>query len=71
MVRFSQGPTVQIQLAVELRQKRDRLRMTQEQAAAVSGIPYGTYVQAETNAKMGRKVQAAVHRWLHQQRGIK
>lgn len=59
-----------ISLAMELKEKRERLRLTQKQASAASGIPYGTYVQAETYGRMGEKVQLAVHRWVHKQRGL-
>ncbi len=48
----------------ELLNKRKRLGLTQAQASVVSGIPYGTYIMAESYGRMGNKVIARVNEWL-------
>ena len=55
---------LQPDLATKLREMRIALGLTQQQAAAASGIPYGTYLAAEQYGKMGFKVRSRVTAWL-------
>jgi hypothetical protein len=49
--------------AVDLKRKRERLGLTQRQASTVSGIPYGTYIMAETYGTMGKKALKRIQEW--------
>lgn len=52
------------ELATKLRQKRERLGLSQREAARAAKMSYGTYVTAETYGRMGLKVVWLVQRWL-------
>jgi transcriptional regulator with XRE-family HTH domain len=51
-------------LQKKLLERRKALGLTQREAAARSGIPFGTYVFAEIYGKMGFKVRHDVLSWL-------
>ena len=58
-------------LQTALKRKRLQLGLTQKQAAAESGISYGTYVQAETYGRMGTRVASRVTTWLNKGNAVR
>lgn len=52
-----------IVLSQKLREKRDRMFLTQTAAAKAAGVNYHSYVRAEQGV-MGNEVRAKVVRWL-------
>jgi len=51
-------------LREQLIARRTALRLTQKDAAAKSGISYGSYIVAETYGRMGFKIRTQVIAWL-------
>jgi transcriptional regulator with XRE-family HTH domain len=59
---------LQLDLAKKLRKFRERKGLTQVQMAEQFMMPLGTYVQAETNASMGRETMRKILNGMNEEK---